>query len=80
MFKAKDLREKNIKIKALEIVCALGLVYQDSKKDLKTANRIIEGMYKSCHISLGDCVDKHENWYKQFDILYESLRGTYIND
>ena len=73
-----DFREKNIKIKALEVVQGLGMLYADGKKDLKSAEHVIEQMYKCVHVALGDCENPHDEWMKGLDEIYESFRGIYV--
>ena len=44
-----DMREKNIKIKALEVVQGLCMLYNDGEHNLKNAEHIIEQIYQCTH-------------------------------
>lgn len=75
-----DLREKNIKIKALEVIQGFCLLYQDGKRSHKSAEKIIEQIYKSSHVALGVCPNPHKDWLKGLNEIHESFRGKYIKD
>ncbi len=79
-FKVRDFREKNIKIKALEVVQGLCMLYEDGRKTHKNAEKIIEQIYQSAHVSLGDCKNPHKDWFDGLNEIHESLKGVYIDD
>lgn len=75
-----NLRQKNIKIKALEVVQGLCMLYNDSKKSQKNAEHVIEQIYKCTHVSLGECPNPHKDWLEGLNEIHEQLRGKYLND
>ena len=74
-FKAGDMYEKNIKIKALEVTQGLCILYNDGKQNLKNAEHTIELIYKSVHASLGECTNSHEDWIKGLNQIHKDFRG-----
>ncbi len=76
----KSFREKNIKIKALEVTQGLCLIYNESKKTQKTAEHVIEQIYKCTHVALGECPNKHKDWLEGLNDIHEQLRGKFLND
>ncbi len=78
-FEIRDFREKNIKIKALEVVQGLCMLYNDGQKSKKNAEHVIEQIYKCTHVSLGDCPNKHKDWLKGLNEIHESFRGKYVD-
>ncbi len=79
-FKFHNLRDKNIKIKALEVAQGLCLLYNDGKKNQKNAEHVIEQIYKSIHVALGECPDKHDDWLQGLNNIHQELRGTYLHE
>ncbi len=75
-----NLREKNIKIKALEVAQGLCMLYHDGKRNQKNAEHVIEQIYKCTHVALGECPNKHKDWLEGLNKIHESLRGTYLSD
>lgn len=75
-----NLREKNIKIKALEVVQGLCMLYHDGKRNQKNAEHVIEQVYKCTHVALGECPKKHKDWLEGLNKIHEQLRGKYLSD
>ncbi len=69
-------KEKNIKIKALEVTQALCIIYNEGKKSQKSAERVIEQIYKCTHVALGTCPNPHKDWFEGLNDIYKQLRRT----
>lgn len=79
-FNIINMREKNIKIKALEVTQGLCVLYNDGKKNQKNAEHVIEQIYKCTHVALGECPKKHEDWFDGLNKIHQQLRGTYLDE
>lgn len=79
-FEFYNMREKNIKIKALEVVQGLCMLYNDGEKSKKNAEHVIEQIYKCTHVALGECPNKHKAWLKGLNEIHESFRGKYLEE
>ncbi|MHA1757233.1 MAG: hypothetical protein ACTSVV_10720 [Promethearchaeota archaeon] len=69
---------KNIKLKALETIEGLTLLYQDGRRSLEDAERILDDIYKYSHIANEHCGNPHKNWVKELNDMYKSLKKDYI--
>jgi len=74
-----NLREKNIKIKALEVAQGLCLLYNDGKKSQKNAEHVIGQIYKCTHVALGECPNPHKDWLEGLNHMHKELEGTYLD-
>ena len=67
----KDTNE----IKALKVIDALTIAYENGSKDLESAEQIIETMGRVSHSVVKDhsCYDVHSNWRKEIEKLYKEF-------
>jgi hypothetical protein len=69
---------KDIKLKALKTIEGLTMLYQDGKRSLKDAERILDEIYRYSHIANEHCENPHKNWMKELNDMYKALKKNYI--
>lgn len=76
----KDLKEKNIRIKALEVAHGLCILYSNNTQSKKNAEHTIEQIYRCVHVALDDCEESHDDWLEGLEEIYNDFLGVYIDD
>ena len=69
---------KDLKLKVLQVIEGLTILYEDGKKSHKDAEQMLGDIYKYSHIATRTCKNKHKDWFKELDKTYEALKKDYI--
>ncbi len=67
-------RRKITKNEQLKIIVGLTILYEDGRKTHKTAEHIIEDIYKIAHLN-GTCKNEHLDWHKEGKQWLKDLKG-----